>query len=55
MFWPAEIPVVLASGYGSMPFERELAPNEAPEAVLPKPYAPERLLATLMRVMRPRV
>jgi CheY-like chemotaxis protein len=46
------IPVVLTSGYASARLEEELVLGDRPDAVLPKPYPAERLLATLQRVMR---
>jgi len=46
------VPVVLTSGYGEGPFEGEPGRGERPDAVLPKPYAAEHLLATIQRVMR---
>jgi PAS domain S-box-containing protein len=42
------VPVVLSSGYGSISLAEE------PDATLPKPYVPERLFATLLKVMRRR-
>ncbi len=45
------VPVVLTSGYGEGPFEGEPGREEGPDAVLPKPYAAEHLLATIQRVM----
>ncbi len=49
------IPVVLTSGYGSLPLEGsglDSRPGAVPDAVLAKPYAAEQLLATLQQVMR---
>jgi CheY-like chemotaxis protein len=46
------IPVVITSGYGAGPFDDEPRQGEGPNAVLPKPYAAEHLLATIQRVMR---
>ena len=46
------VPVVLTSGYGEGPFGDEPERGEGPDAVLPKPYAAEHLLATIRRVMR---
>jgi len=46
------VPVILTSGYGEGPFGSEPEQGEGPDAVLPKPYAAERLLATIQRVMR---
>ncbi len=46
------VPVVLTSGYGSIRFDNEPQPVDEPDAVLPKPYSPARLVATLRRVMR---
>jgi PAS domain S-box-containing protein len=51
-----EIPVVLTSGYGVTQLEgSRRAPHAsvAPDAVLPKPYTAERLIAALHQVMRP--
>lgn len=49
-----EVPVVLTSGYGTTPLDDEPAGSEGPDAVLPKPYSAERLLATLLRVTKGR-
>ena len=46
------VPVVITSGYGSIGVENEPQPRDEPDAVLPKPYAQGRLVATLRRVMR---
>jgi CheY-like chemotaxis protein len=47
-----DVPVVLATGYGAQRLEESGA---APDAVLLKPYVPERLFATLQRLLlRPR-
>jgi PAS domain S-box-containing protein len=46
------IPVVLTSGYGAACLGDEPSAGEGPDAVLPKPYAAERLVATLRQVMR---
>ena len=46
-----EARVVLTSGYGSVDLEEETKRGEGPNAILPKPYAAERLLATLREVM----
>jgi len=46
------VPVILTSGYGEGPFDDEPKRGEGPDAVLPKPYAAEHLLATIQRVMR---
>jgi PAS domain S-box-containing protein len=51
-----QIPVVLTSGYGSIPLEGsgvDSRPGAVPDAVLAKPYAAQQLLATLQKVMRP--
>jgi two-component system cell cycle sensor histidine kinase/response regulator CckA len=47
----ADVPVVLMSGFGSLPLQEQPSGGEAPDAMLPKPYRSERLLATLMSVM----
>jgi PAS domain S-box-containing protein len=47
----ADVPVVLMSGFGSTSLEDQPTGGVAPDAMLPKPYRPERLLATLRRVM----
>ncbi len=47
-----DVRVILTSGYGEGPFAGEPGRGARPDAVLPKPYAAERLLATLQRVMR---
>jgi CheY-like chemotaxis protein len=49
------VPVVLTTGYGAARFEDPQggAGGTAPDAVLPKPYKVEQLLAVLRRVMRP--
>ena len=44
--------VILTSGYGEGPFDDEPKRGEGPDALLPKPYAAEHLLATIQRVMR---
>jgi PAS domain S-box-containing protein len=44
------VPVVLMSGFGSTPLQQQ-AQGEAPDAVLPKPFRSEHLLATLKSVM----
>ncbi|HEY4015269.1 MAG TPA: PAS domain S-box protein [Polyangiaceae bacterium] len=44
----AEIPVILTSGYG---LDDEPKRGDGPDAVLPKPYTAELLLATLRRMM----
>ena len=46
------LPAVLISGYGFPRLDEELARGDGPDAVLPKPYSPERLLATLEGVIR---
>jgi two-component system cell cycle sensor histidine kinase/response regulator CckA len=46
-----EIPVVLTSGYGSTRLDDESKGGGGPDALLPKPYTSDRLLATLGRVM----
>jgi CheY-like chemotaxis protein len=46
------VPVVLTSGYGEGPFDGEAGRGQGPDAVLPKPYAAEDLLATIQRLMR---
>jgi PAS domain S-box-containing protein len=46
-----EVPVVLASGYGSTQLDTEPQRSGGPDAVLPKPYAAEGLLSTLRRVI----
>jgi len=43
--------VILTSGYGEGPFGGEPRRCEGPDAVLPKPYAAEHLLATIQRLM----
>jgi len=43
--------VILTSGYGEGPFGGEPRRGEGPDAVLPKPYAAEHLLATIQRLM----
>ena len=48
------IPVILSSGYGSTPVDDESRLSGGPDAVLPKPYAAEHLVATLRRVIRNR-
>src|SRR5208283_2688673 len=48
------IPVILSSGYGSTPLDDESRLSGGPDAVLPKPYAAEHLVATLRRVIRNR-
>jgi CheY-like chemotaxis protein len=47
-----EVPVVLTSGYGAMSLERENTGIARSDAVLAKPYSPERLVETLLRVMK---
>ncbi len=46
------VPVVLTSGYGSGRLDDAPSQSGGPDAVLAKPYTPERLLATLQRVMK---
>jgi len=46
------VPVILTSGYGEGPFDDEAGRRVRPDAVLPKPYTSEHLLATIRRVMR---
>lgn len=46
------IPVILTSGYGAGPLGDEPQPCGGPDAVLPKPYAVDHLLATIQQVMR---
>jgi CheY-like chemotaxis protein len=49
-----EIPVVLTSGYGGRLEDSQggRQSGAVPDAVLAKPYAAEKLLATLQQVMR---
>jgi two-component system, cell cycle sensor histidine kinase and response regulator CckA len=51
-----EVPVVLTSGYGTAPIEPLQGGPEAvfPDAVLAKPYPADRLVGTLLEVMRSR-
>jgi CheY-like chemotaxis protein len=47
------VPVVLTSGYGASTVKDSAIESGAvPDAVLPKPYGVDPLLATLRRVMR---
>jgi PAS domain S-box-containing protein len=46
------VPVVLTSGYAFGRLDEEPFLGDGPDAVLPKPYPAERLLATLQQVMR---
>jgi PAS domain S-box-containing protein len=46
-----ELPVILTSGCGTAGLDDEPGSGEGADAILPKPYSAERLLATLRRLM----